>query len=155
MVVLPTTILLSQCRYSSSVTIESKIQRSIEVEMDSSKNDRPRSGVFAQNWGSACSFYRQGTRSCSIEFDGLERQRCEVCREGKSCFRATERGRERQLCEAYRENKSCFLALDSGIDRDWCEHLKENKSCFFALDGSDRTDCENGRVPIDHWFWLN
>ncbi|MBD2680807.1 MULTISPECIES: hypothetical protein [Nostoc] len=101
------------------------------------------------------SSYLWSNRSCFIEFDGLERQMCQVAREGKSCFIAMESGLPQQLCEAYREGKSCFIAINSEKDRSWCEHFKEGKSCFMALNGKERELCEEGLIPLKHFIWLS
>ena len=75
----------------------------------------------------------------------------EACNGSRSCFMALD-GVERNFCEAYKEKRSCFMALD-GVDRGWCEVLKDGKSCFMALDGADQDQCEQGRYPRKHMFW--
>lgn len=103
-----------------------------------------------------CSAMKSGTGSCFIEYNGLAEKRCEVCREGKSCFMALfgTSDVEQGICEAYIEDKSCFMALNGkGSDYGWCEVVKEGKSCFMALDGTDREACENGDYPSRHLFW--
>ena len=100
-----------------------------------------------------CNYYRGSTQSCLIEFNGMERSLCQVCREDKSCFMAFD-GRERNFCQAYHEGKSCFMAMDNERDRGWCEVLREGKSCFMALNGRDREECEAGYSSRDHEFWM-
>ncbi|WP_157684699.1 hypothetical protein [Bdellovibrio bacteriovorus] len=101
-----------------------------------------------------CSDDRNQSGSCFIQYNGVERGRCEVCREGKSCFMALD-GRERELCEAYAGGKSCFMATNNSVDRGWCEHLKEGKSCFMALNGEERERCERGHTPRSHAYWVD
>lgn len=110
-------------------------------------------GGWAQHQAYTCSNFHAAAGSCFTRYDGAEREACEVCREGKSCFMAVSDRRAQSLCQAYRENKSCFMAINDKVDRGWCEYLKEGKSCFLALDGQDRRACERGAVPAEHAFW--
>lgn len=118
-------------------------------------NPRGGRGAWARHQSNTCSTFRTETGSCFTRFDGQEREACEVCREGRSCFLAVRDPDARALCEAYRENKSCFSSIRDRTDRGWCEYLKEGKSCFMALDGEDQKACERGVVPADHAFWAH
>lgn len=121
----------------------------------SSDGARGGRGGWARHQANTCSTFTRESGSCFLRFDGAEREACEVCREGKSCFLAVRDPDARALCEAYRENKNCFLSIRDETDRGWCEYLKEGKSCFLALDGAARDACERGVVPAEHAFWAH
>ncbi|MFG1479232.1 hypothetical protein V5F53_11305 [Xanthobacter sp. V4C-4] len=79
--------------------------------------------------------------------------RPEICNRSKSCF-MTFNGPDRGFCEAYVEGKSCFMAFKDAVDIGWCQTIREGKSCFMALNGQERAQCEAGRIPREHRYWL-
>jgi len=106
------------------------------------------------NYYYSCSDYSKinADQSCSFEFNGLQEDICEVCREGNSCFMALDNKLHRGLCEAYIEGRSCFMALDNS-DRHWCQVALEGGSCSDLRSDVDRYRCERNVFPNNHKFW--
>ncbi len=103
----------------------------------------------------SCSDYKNinADQSCSSEFNGLQEDICEVCREGESCFMALNNKLQRGLCQAYIEGKSCFMALNNS-DRHWCQVIAEGGSCGDLRSDVDRFRCEHNEFPSRHTFWI-
>lgn len=111
-------------------------------------------GFASANDYYSCSDYQiiNSGQSCSSEFNGLQEDICEVCREGNSCFMALDNKLQRGLCEAYIEGRSCFMALGNS-DRHWCQVALEGASCSDLRSDVDRYRCEHNVFPNNHNFW--